>query len=188
MSKSNVYTRTGDKGTTSLVGGERITKNDVRLDAYGTIDELSSWIGTVAASDACPAEIIPFLHRIQNRLFDLGAYLATAPREGFQPQLPSINQDEIEAMEHEIDRMDGKIPPLHAFILPGGTQTAAFAHVARTVCRRAERRMLDLNAAAPLFPSALEYINRLSDYLFVAAKYINAEAGVPETTWEQYNA
>lgn len=185
MQKSNVYTRTGDKGTTSLVGGERIAKDHIRLNAYGTVDELSSWLGAIATSASLPADIHPHILRIQNRLFDLGAYLATESSESNQPLLTGITPDEIRLMEEEIDRMDSQVPPLHAFILPGGSQLAAFAHIARTVCRRAERCVITLSATAPVRPEAIEYLNRLSDYLFVVAKYINAKAGIPETTWQQ---
>jgi len=181
MAKSNVYTRTGDDGTTSLVYGQRIRKDNIRLEAYGTIDELSSALGIIATAPDAPAGLRTQIIEIQNRLFDLGAYLATDAENN--PSLPGITPRTIAGLEQEIDRMDAQIPPIRSFIIPGGSQLSAFAHLARTICRRAERAIVALSSETRILPIASEYVNRLSDYLFVAAKYINAKAGIPETLW-----
>ena len=170
---------------TSLATGQRVPKTSPRLEAYGTADELMSWIGVIASSDSCPADMSPHLRNIQNKLFNIGAYLASEAEDKQQIGIYNFGSADIEAMEHEIDRMDNEVTPLHQFILPGGSQLSAFTHVARTVCRRVERLLLQLNGISPVNPEVLQYINRLSDYLFVAAKYINTKAGIPEVTWDK---
>lgn len=186
MSKSNVYTRTGDGGLTSLATGQREPKASPRLEAYGTADELMSWLGVIASSPSCPPELAGWLTAIQNKLFNIGAYLAS---EGETPDstvnLFGFSPEDISKMEENIDYMDSQLPTLHAFILPGGSELAAKTHVARTVCRRAERRLLELNRVAEVNPDVIRYFNRLSDFLFVAAKFINAKAGIPEVTWNK---
>jgi cob(I)alamin adenosyltransferase len=181
--KSNLYTRTGDQGTTSLVGGERVKKNSVRLEAYGTIDELSSHLGVVAAHRNCDALVGGHLQKVQNELFNLGSYLATAPVEGTEPKC--VSEETIHELEGWIDLLDEKTPKIRAFILPGGSPLAAETHVARTVCRRAERRILELAEEAYVDPALIRYVNRLSDYLFIAARYLNHMQDVEEIVWKK---
>ena len=176
-----VYTRTGDKGMTSLVGGTRVPKDSPRLEAYGTVDELNSWIGLVAANaaDVLPAEDARLLTWIQNKLFDLGCELATEAESKYRPR--EIAAADIEVLERAIDRVDATLPVHNRFILPGGTQASAQAQIARTVARRAERRMLAMCPSE----NALRFVNRLSDYLFILARQLNVLAGAPEMFWEQ---
>lgn len=181
--KSNLYTFTGDNGTTSLVGGERIKKNCDRLEAYGTIDELSSTLGVVAADNECTPEIKRQILSIQNNLFDLGSYLATHPAEGTEPECAGIKECLAE-LEGWIDALDEQTPKIRAFVLPGGSKVAAEAHVSRTVCRRAERDICRLRDAQYVDPAVLRYVNRLSDYLFIAARSLNHRLGVEEIIWK----
>lgn len=182
--KSNLYTFTGDDGTTSLVGGERIKKNSDRLEAYGAIDELSSCLGVVASDAGCAPEIKEQLLQIQNELFDLGSYLATHPAEGDKPECAGI-AERMSELESWIDSLDEQTPKIRAFVLPGGSEVAAEAHVARTVCRRAERDICRLRDSQYVDPAVLAYVNRLSDYLFIAARYLNHRLGVEEIIWKQ---
>ncbi len=181
--KSNLYTGTGDNGTTSLVGGERISKCCARLDAYGTLDEFSSFLGVVLSSEDCPAELKMHLLEVQNRLFDVGCYLATAVEAGTEPACMGLNPNCIKAIESWIDDLDAQTPKIRAFVLPGGCILAAHCHVARAVCRRAERRILELAAEEYVDPLLIRWFNRLSDYLFIAARNLNFRAGVSEITW-----
>ncbi|MCM1378349.1 MAG: cob(I)yrinic acid a,c-diamide adenosyltransferase [Clostridium sp.] len=183
MAKSNLYTRTGDAGITSLVGGQRVKKSSIRLEAYGTLDEFSSFLGVVLSHDGCPQEVKGQLLEIQNRLFDLGCYLATEAPEGTEPKLKGIAGD-IQRLEGWIDTLDGQTPKIRAFVLPGGSELSAHAHVARTVCRRAERRILALSEESYVDPALEAYVNRLSDYLFILARYLNFTAGIAELTWQ----
>lgn len=179
----NVYTKTGDHGTTSLVGGTRVAKNDIRLDAYGTVDELNSWLGFILSLGIPEKQAADFVIYLQNRLFDLGAALATEADAKWQPK--TITDDDIAAVEAEIDRMDEKLPRNNRFVLPGGTKVAAATNIARTVCRRAERIMVGMpDGTCPAQHNALVFVNRLSDYLFVAGRYCNFIAGQPETYWQ----
>ena len=181
MKKSNVYTRGGDSGMTSLVGGQRVKKNDIRIEAYGTIDELNSVIGLVAACPGIPSEETDNLRYIQNKLFNLGGYLACRPDEGTYRLEPGISREDVEKLENLTDIYDSGLEPFRTFILPGGSQAAATCHLARTVCRRAERRILDLaDTGAEIDPVALKFVNRLSDFLFVLARYNNSILGAPE--------
>lgn len=182
--KSNLYTGTGDSGTTSLVGGQRIEKCSVRLDAYGTVDEFSSFLGVVLSSPDCPNDLKEQMLSIQNRLFDAGCYLATAVDERTTPVCSGIGQDEIARIESWIDQLDSSTPKIRAFVLPGGSLLAAHCHVARTVCRRAERRILTLASQEYVDPALIRWFNRLSDYLFIAARYINHHAGIEEIVWK----
>lgn len=183
MTKSNVYTRTGDRGTTSLVGGTRVAKDSARLEAYGTVDELNSWLGLLEASQYVGREDKTVIHRMQNRLFDIGSMLATEPESHWQPEpLPSTAVQEI---EQAIDRLDSELPAHNRFILPGGCEDAARAHIARCVARRAERRIITLAADTPVDPLIIGYINRVSDYLFVLARAINHNFGSEEIFWEK---
>ena len=177
-----VYTRTGDAGTTSLVGGTRVSKTAPRLEAYGTVDELNSWLGLVNASEALPQAAHATLGAAMNNLFDIGSALATEPESKWQPR--PFPDAAVEALEHAIDALEATLPRHDSFILPGGHPDAARANIARTVARRAERRILTLAADTPVEPAILRYINRLSDYLFVLGRAINATAGFPEQFWK----
>jgi cob(I)alamin adenosyltransferase len=178
MAKSKIYTRVGDKGYTSLVGGKRVPKTHLRIEAYGTVDELNAFLA-VLLDTIEDREDREFLSRIQHHLFDLGACLAT---EG-NLQSCSITPKEIDILEQEIDAIDALIPPLKAFILPGGCPSNSWAHVCRTVCRRAERTIYRLKAKADIDPIILQYINRLSDYFFLFSRKQNFIHNMNEITW-----
>jgi cob(I)alamin adenosyltransferase len=176
-----IYTRTGDSGETSLVGGRRVRKDDARVDAYGDVDELNAWIGFASAS-ALADDLRSELAQIQRDLFALGAQLAD-PGERLPAKVTKaiVSDDDVARLERAIDRFDTELPPLRKFILAGGAAGGAALHVARTVCRRAERRMVSLDP--PVDPVLLRYVNRLSDLLFVLARVANHRAGVAETEW-----
>ena len=193
--KSNVYTRTGDAGQTSLIGGTRVSKTDLRLEAYGTVDELNAQLGllhtyladptadeSVVATRAVDAAL---LLRVQSDLFSVGASLATDTSK--LPPRPTaiITPEMVSELEQAIDRIDSQLPPLRLFILPGGGRTAAVAHVCRTVCRRAERRILALAEQADVAPELLAYVNRLSDYLFVLSRKLNVDEKKEEIIWNK---
>jgi cob(I)alamin adenosyltransferase len=175
-----IYTRTGDKGETSLFGGSRIAKDDPRIEAYGTIDELNSVVGLVRAAGA-PKAIEGELDRVQSDLFDIGAYLAAPGKDRFS----SVNETRIADLERAIDAMESELQPLKTFIVPGGSESAARFHVARTVCRRAERRVIALEDPSSEMQTTIAYLNRLSDFLFVAARRVNQIAGVADTPWSK---
>ena len=183
MKITKVYTRKGDNGTTSLVGGVRIKKSDVRLEAYGTVDELSAHLGMLVALMSEGSDRSTVI-RIQNNLFNVCTHLATDQSQ--TPLYPSayLADGEVAFLEQEIDRLMGLLPERQGFILPGGTQTAAQAHIARTVCRRAERRIAALAEIATVGDEIQQYVNRLSDYLFVLAKIINFNSGQSEIIWQ----
>lgn len=183
--KSALYTRTGDSGTTSLVGGERVKKNSIRLEAYGTIDELSSSLGVVAADPACLEEVKGVLTEVQNELFNVGCYLATNSDPSQEPKCESLTEEKIGNLESAIDALDEQTPKVNAFILPGGSKISAETHMARVICRRAERRIIDLADESYVDPKVIEYVNRLSDYLFIAARYLNFMQGVGEVVWKK---
>lgn len=185
MPKSNLYTGTGDAGTTSLVGGTRVPKNSIRLEAYGTIDEFSSFLGCVLSHPACLKEVKEQLLEVQNMLFNLGGYLASEVQEGTNPPAWGLTPDHIARLEKWIDTLDAETPKIKAFVLPGGSPIAAATHVARTVCRRAERRILDLAAQEYVDPLLLRYVNRLSDYLFILARHFNCIQGISEIVWKK---
>ena len=176
-----LYTRTGDAGETSLFDGTRVKKNDDRVDAYGIVDELNAWIGFVRAADA-HGPLDEALVEIQRDIFALGAQLAD-PGERLAARVTKavLTDDDVVRLERLIDQLDAGLPPLRRFILAGGTACASALHVARTVCRRAERRIVALEP--PADPVLLRYVNRLSDLLFVMARAVNHRAGVPETEW-----
>lgn len=183
MSKSNLYTRTGDAGTTSLVGGRRVGKDHARLEAYGTIDELNSHIGLLTSAQGLDDADRATLTALQHRLFDIGTLLATEPESAWQPA--PLPQECVAALEAEIDRLDNALPKHNRFILPGGHPDAARTHIARTVARRAERRMVAMAAGGIAVDAcAMRLINRLSDYLFALARTINMRAGTPEVFWQ----
>lgn len=177
-----VYTRTGDGGTTSLVGGSRVPKFSPRLEAYGTVDELNSWLGLLNASDALPADAHATLLAVMNNLFNVGSALATEPESKWQPA--PFPDSATEELEKAIDALEETLPRHNSFILPGGHADAARANIARTVARRAERRILSLAQEVDVDPAIVRYVNRLSDYLFVLSRAINASAGVPEVFWQ----
>ena len=180
--KSNIYTRTGDAGTTSLVGGTRVAKDDIRLDAYGTVDELNSWIGLLASTPAVPEPDRALLRNISHRLFDIGSALATEADSSWQPQ--PFPEAAIGLVEARIDEIDASLPRHNRFILPMGHPDSARANIARTVARRAERRIIALTRTATVDTAILRYINRLSDYLFVLGRMINVGNGHDEIFWE----
>jgi len=181
---NRVYTRRGDTGQTSLVGGQRIPKNDLRIEAYGTVDELNSFIGLARESAHELPELAGILLRVQHELFNLGSILATLP-EDVHPHQARITSAESEQLEHEIDRMNDGLPPLRSFVLPGGSRLNAELHVCRTVCRRAERICV---ALAPEDDAIVKYLNRLSDALFVWSRWASHRQGVAETLWEPNKA
>ena len=175
-----IYTRGGDTGRTSLGDGTRVSKADARVDAFGTVDELNSVLGVALAEGGVPDELRPSLERIQNELFDLGADLsvpADDPRERLR-----VSETQVEALEEVCDRVNARLEPLRSFVLPGGTRAAALLHLARTVCRRAERLVVALAETEPVNPAVLAYLNRLSDLLFVLARAANG--GAVETLWK----
>lgn len=177
-----IYTKTGDLGTTSLVGGIRVPKNSSRLEAYGTVDELNSYLGLIRSFEI-DEKSIGELVMIQTILFSVGGNLATDTSVCAKKQLCVKNED-IEFLEQAIDRMDGELPLLKSFVLPGGNPAVSFCHIARTVCRRTERRILDMNGECEVDDLVLKYINRLSDYLFVLSRKMANDLGVEELKWE----
>lgn len=187
MKKSPLYTRTGDLGKTSLVGGQRVSKASARLEAYGTVDELNSWIGVLASDKAMPPSQHDFLLYLQHKLFDLGAYLATpTTTNSNMPQATPLGQNTISRIEHQIDQLDDATPQANQFVLPGGNQLSAFAHVARTVCRRAERHIIAMTSDnIYVDPDAIRFVNRLSDYLFILSRNINYTNNTPEIYWNK---
>lgn len=182
--KSSLYTRTGDRGTTSLVGGKRVRKNCVRIEAYGTVDELSVALGLAASDARCNEELRGELLEVQNELFNIGAYLATDVPEGTEPECASITDTKLSRLEGWIDALDEQTPELRCFVLPGGCELASRLHTARVICRRAERRILDLEEESYVDPKVTGYINRLSDWLFIAARYANFLQGVGDIAWQ----
>jgi cob(I)alamin adenosyltransferase len=177
---TKIYTRGGDAGETSLGDGSRVSKLDGRISAYGTVDELNAALGVVLAGD-CPGDLRAVVARVQNELFDLGADLSV-PLE-HEGRL-RVTQEQVDALEADCDRFNAGLPELKSFVLPGGNETAAQLHVARTVCRRAERETLAATADHELNPLALVYLNRLSDLLFILARAANAAAGRGEPLWK----
>jgi cob(I)alamin adenosyltransferase len=183
-----IYTKTGDRGETGLFGGQRVRKDDVRVEAYGEVDELNSTLGLalVHLADGTMADVAEELRRVQTDLFTLGANLATpAPEDGGRENayIPALDPARIEALERWIDRAEGELEPLKSFVLPGGTPAAAALHLARTVCRRAERRVVTLSHEAHVGQKHSIYLNRLSDLLFTLARLANRRAGVEDVPW-----
>jgi cob(I)alamin adenosyltransferase len=183
-----IYTKTGDRGETGLFGGGRVPKDHVRVAAYGEVDELNSVLGVAIAQLGAPvqAELGPMLREVQADLFVIGANLATPPAEDGgrpKPHVPVLDPARIAALEAWIDAADGELEPLRSFVLPGGTAAAAALHLARTVCRRAERRVVTLAREATVHPDHVVYLNRLSDLLFTLARLANHRAGLPDVPW-----
>jgi cob(I)alamin adenosyltransferase len=183
-----IYTKTGDKGTTALFGGTRVKKYNSRIESYGTVDELNSYIGLIKDQEISE-EAKESLLKIQNELFTLGAMMATPPEKETlkngkeRLNIPKIDDASIIFLENEIDKMDEVLPQMTHFILPGGHQAVSFCHVARCVCRRAERLSVELNDLEPLNENVLKYLNRLSDYLFVLARKLSLDLAVEEIKW-----
>lgn len=177
-----IYTRTGDDGTTGLIGGTRVPKDDLRLEAYGTVDELNSWIGYLR-SQPLLEDNTPFLIEIQQKLFVIGARLATdTSKVDLSEKLP-CNEEDIHKLEQQMDLMLDTLEPQTHFILPGGNDLVSMCHIARTVCRRAERRIFQLSGKIEIPIQLLWYINRLSDFLYVLARYSSKKGGIEEIQW-----
>jgi cob(I)alamin adenosyltransferase len=177
-----IYTRTGDDGTTGLFGGRRVAKSDPRIECYGTVDELNATLGMAAA--LAPAGLGAMLAQIQNELFVIGSHLAT-PQDDTRrlAQVPDLDEGAIKRLESQIDAADAELPALRNFILPGGSDAAARLHLARTVCRRAERLLVAFSGEQAIEPLIVQYLNRLSDWLFVYARWCNHKAGVADVPW-----
>jgi cob(I)alamin adenosyltransferase len=177
-----IYTKTGDHGTTSLFGGKRVSKSDLRIDTYGTVDELNAFVGLVRDQDVNHKRT-EVLVQIQNTLFIIGSILATEPGNT-KVKIPSLREEDVVSLEKEIDAMDAELPALRFFVLPGGESSVSFCHVARTVCRRAERLTISLDEQEKIEPLVIKYLNRLSDYLFVLSRKMTHELGVEEMPWK----
>ena len=191
---NRIYTKGGDKGETALAGGQRVLKDTARIEAYGTVDELNAFIGLACVT--CGDEttralrlgrLVDILHRVQHELFNLGSQLSTLPKD-LHPKQARITPAEVEQLEHEIDQMNEELPALRSFVLPGGTRLNAELHVARTICRRAERLTVTLAHTEETPPDAVRYLNRLSDALFVWSRWANYVLGTPEVLWEPNRA
>jgi cob(I)alamin adenosyltransferase len=183
-----IYTKTGDKGTTALFGGTRVPKHHIRIESYGTVDELNSLIGLVRDQNIDKHQQ-SVLITIQNNLFTVGAILATDPEKATlksgkdRLNIPKISDDDVVLLENEMDEMNNHLPAMTNFVLPGGHQTVSFCHIARCVCRRAERLASALNEMEPFHPNTLTYLNRLSDYLFVLARKLSSDLQAEEVKW-----
>ena len=194
ISINRVYTRQGDQGETALAGGQRVPKDGARIEAYGTVDELNSFVGVarstvaeMAAGEPRLAVLAAILLRVQHELFNLGSILATLP-EDVHPKQARVTETEVAQLEIEMDRMNEDLPPLRSFVLPGGSRLNAELHVCRTVCRRAERAAVELARAESIPPETVRYLNRLSDAMFVWSRWASHVAGAPETLWEPNQA
>lgn len=178
-----IYTKTGDKGLTSLIGGVRVPKSNIRIESYGTVDELNSYLGMVSDM-AGNINISAWLREIQDRLFTIGSVLATSPDKEVKMKLPDVHDEDVQWLEQRIDEMNESLPEMRSFILPGGHVAASTAHVARCVCRRAERICVDMQQHEEEVPELIvQYLNRLSDFLFVLARYIQHVNGAEEIPW-----
>lgn len=183
-----IYTKTGDKGSTALFGGTRVPKHHIRIESYGTVDELNSHIGLIRDQDI-KSDYKTILIHIQDRLFTVGAIMATDPEKAVlkngkeRLNIPKISEEDIIRLEQEMDTMDAALPPMTHFVLPGGHQTVSFCHIARCVCRRAERLATALNDIDPVDANCLVYLNRLSDYLFVLARKLSYDLQADEIKW-----
>ncbi len=183
---NRIYTKRGDAGETSLVGGQRVSKASARIEAYGTIDEMNAFLGLAAVSCAEDSRLAPLaaiLRRVQQELFNVGSILATLPPD-VHPQQARVTTAEIAQLEREIDSMNADLPALHSFVLPGGSRLNAELHVTRTVCRRAERLLVAMAREESIPSEVIPYLNRLSDAMFVWSRWVNHTLGVPETLWE----
>jgi cob(I)alamin adenosyltransferase len=176
-----IYTKTGDKGQTSLIGGTRVPKHHVRIEAYGTIDELNSYLGLLRSLEIGD-DVVKVLLEIQDRLFTIGSSLASDPVKS-KMKIPILDEKDIVLLENEIDRMDEKLPALRSFILPGGHTTVSFCHIARCVCRRSERLITHLAEEEEVDELVIKYVNRLSDYLFTLSRKLSYDLKVNEIKW-----
>ncbi|MCS6822505.1 MAG: cob(I)yrinic acid a,c-diamide adenosyltransferase [Microscillaceae bacterium] len=177
-----IYTKAGDKGKTSLIGGKQVSKAHLRIEAYGTIDELNSYIGLVR-DQPVNQNRQEILKEIQDRLFTIGSSLAADP-DNVAMRLPDLKEEDVLLLEREIDAMTEKMPPLRNFILPGGHSSISFTHLARCVCRRAERNVIALSESEFVAPLVIQYLNRLSDYLFTLCRMMHEELQIPEQPWK----
>jgi cob(I)alamin adenosyltransferase len=177
-----IYTKTGDRGDTGLFGGARVSKASLRVEVYGELDELNSVVGLVR-SEPFDADVDALLAVVQSRLFDLGAELATAPDSKVALGIPLVNEAEVERLEQAIDRAETELAPLKTFVLPGGSRAASYLHLARTVCRRAERKLVLLAQGEPVREQCIHYVNRWSDTFFVLARLANHRAGIADVPW-----
>jgi cob(I)alamin adenosyltransferase len=188
--KAKVYTKGGDKGETSLVGGTRVSKAHSRIEVYGTLDELNSVLGIISArtpelkSGAFPDELTRRLMSVQNNLFNLGSQLACED-SNLLSQLPSANPTLVSQLEGDMDRWEAELPPLKNFVLPGGSELASFAHLARTICRRAERQAVRLRSETEIDGNVIIFLNRLSDWLFTLSRKLNSVAGFQDVEWSK---
>ena len=177
-----IYTKTGDKGETSLIGGTRVPKHHIRIESYGTVDELNSWIGLINDQDIAQ-ESKTILSEIQDRLFTIGSSLASDPEKS-KMKIPDLHASDIELLENQIDKMNEMLPEMRHFILPGGHTSISYCHLARCVCRRAERNVIHLHETEYVNEMVIVYLNRLSDYLFVLARFIAHQLNVNEIAWK----
>jgi len=177
-----IYTKTGDQGTTALFGGKRVSKADLRIDTYGTVDELNSWVGLLRDQPVNSGRK-DILLTVQDRLFTIGSILATEPGNS-KVKIPLLAEEDIVFLEKQIDALDAELPPMRSFVLPGGHPSVSFGHVSRTVCRRAERLVIRLHESEPIEPMVIKYLNRLSDYLFVLARKMSHELKAEESPWK----
>jgi cob(I)alamin adenosyltransferase len=185
---NRIYTKTGDQGETHLAGGQRVLKDSLRIECYGTVDELNAFVGMagVSAADSVP-ELAAILRRVQHELFNLGSILATRPSD-VHPKQARITPTEVLQLDQEIDRMNADLPMLRSFVLPGGSRLNTELHACRTICRRAERIAVSLSREEEIPPEAIQYLNRLSDAFFVWSRWANHILGVPEVLWEPNQA
>jgi len=179
-----LYTKTGDEGKTGLIGGTRVPKNHIRLEAYGTVDELNSFIGLLTTSQIDNVDLV-FLQSIQNKLFSIGSYLATDFSKISKSEVSPLSEKDITKIETEIDRLTSEVPLLNNFILPGGSQTSALCHICRTITRRLERRLYDLHEQIQVDKKILIYINRMSDYFFALSRYLLFQNNIQEILWQK---
>lgn len=177
-----IYTKKGDSGKTSLIGGKRVAKNDIRIESYGTVDELNSWVGLLRDQEI-DEDHRKELIEIQDRLFTIGSTLATSP-EGTKMELPQLKDEDITFLEESIDRMNDLLPEMKSFVLPGGNTVVSYCHIARCVCRRAERLAVALNDENENYKKVVKYLNRLSDYLFVLARKLTQDTSAKEIPWK----
>ncbi len=179
---TKIYTKTGDKGQTSLIGGTRVPKHHIRIEAYGTVDELNSWIGLLRDQEINTSHKT-ILAEIQDRLFTIGSNLAADPEKS-KMTLPDLKQEDITLLEKEIDKMNDVLPTMRSFILPGGHTIVSYCHIARCVCRRAERNTIHLSETGPVADLVIMYLNRLSDYLFMLARQLSFDLQATEIPWK----
>jgi len=188
LALNRIYTKTGDKGETHLAGGQRVAKDSLRIECYGTVDELNAFVGMACvSSEVSIPELAAILRRVQHELFNLGSILATLPKD-VHPKQARITGAEIERLEKEIDRMNAELSPLRSFVLPGGSRLNTELHACRTICRRAERLAVSLAREEETPAEAVQYLNRLSDAFFVWSRWANHVLGVPEVLWEPNKA